>query len=402
MAEQPSIIYIYATANPDFDSSVQTKINSQINAAKKNGISIEGWFFTAKFCPKKENDNIKWFKVPEISSGYFRSIRQKNATYAVILKHLRKALNANQRVYMRYWGPGLGLYKLSVFCRGKLTFNHVTIETLEINQYKPGKGSLLSNVLSLAEFKWIPLLTDHTWGRLIRINAGKGIVNSEPIAKHQRAMAFGRYRCAIIADGVDAETFTLHAAPPLDDEIRMIFLKGAAFDADYNGLDRLMKGMAAGGCKRRVKLTIIGSGLEYEKGLAAICEALAFTEFKGRMSKAELDVELNSYHMGVGALAVHRKGLSSTSSIKNREYFARGIPFFFAHHDPDLHGNPETLNYCFVSDGNETPIRMSDLEQFLESMYAIPHRAKAMHALALKHMDYQAKVQQIAAFVQQT
>jgi hypothetical protein len=163
-----------------------------------------------------------------------------------------------------------------------------------------------------------------------------------------------------------------------------------------------MKGMVAGGNRRKMKLTVIGSGLDYERSLAEACGAKEFAEFKDRMSKEELDVELNRFHLGVGALAVHRKGLKSTSSIKNREYMARGIPFFFAHHDPDFHGNPDTLRYCLVLPGDETPVNMADLERFTEGIYADPKHGSAMHQLAAAYMDYQIKISQIAAFIHES
>lgn len=396
------IVYIYATGSLEGSSSVQQKIMSQISAARKSGIPMEGWFFTVDAGEMPEAEGLRWFRVPAVNSGYFRSVRQAALIYRVIYETVKQQLPTDARVYMRYWAPGRSLCRLAGLLKGRLTFNHVTKEGSETAMYRPSPGSVASRLFGLAEFRWWPQLANHTWGRLIRRRAGRAVVNSEEIAKYQRGMAFGSYRCAIIADGVDAAAFPLHAAPPLQDEIRMVFLKGAAFEAGYNGLDRLMRGMAAGGSRRSMKLTVIGAGLEYEKGLAEAYGAGSFTEFKDRMSKTELDAELNRYHLGVGALALHRKGLTSTSTIKNREYFARGIPYFFAHHDPDIHGNPETLNYCLVAENNESPIGMAALEQFTERMYALPDRAAAMHALAVKHMDYQAKVKQIADFLQQS
>ena len=401
MAGNP-IVYIYATGSLSGNSSVQQKIINQITVARKLGVDMEGWFFTTEQGELPRVDGYRWFRVPVVNSGYFRSVRQATWTNRKIYETLKQVLPPDARVYMRFWAPGRSMFQLALFLGGRLTFNHVTIEGKEIAMYRPYPGSLISRLFGLAEFSWWPQLANQTWGRLLRRQVGRAVVNSEEIGNYQLAMAMGRYSCAIIADGVDAAAFPLHVAPPLDDEIRMVFLKGAAFDAGYNGLDRLMKGMAAGGSRRRMKLTVIGAGLEYEKGLAEACGTNNFTEFKDRMNKTELDAELNRYHLGVGALAVHRKGLTSTSSIKNREYFARGIPFFFAHHDPDIHGNPETLNYCLVAEGNETSISMAVLEQFIESMYALPDRARAMHALAAKHMDYKIKVQQIAAVVQQS
>ena len=41
-------------------------------------------------------------------------------------------------------------------------------------------------------------------------------------------------------------------------------------------------------------------------------------------------------HLGVSALAIHRKGLHEASALKAREYSAGGLPFIAAGHDPDF------------------------------------------------------------------
>lgn len=394
------IVYIYATGSLSGHSSVQQKIVNQISAAQKLGIAMEGWFFTADQGSLPQTDGYRWFQVPVVNSGYFRSVRQAAWTNRKIYETLKLNLPPDARVYMRFWAPGRSMFQLARFLRGRLTFNHVTIEGKEIAMYRPYPGSLISRLFGKAEFSWWPLLANQTWGRLIRRQAGRAVVNSEEIGNYQRAMAMGQYRFTIISDGVESESFPLHIAPPLEDEIRTVFLKGASFDAGYNGLDRLMKGMVSGGSRRKFKLTIIGASLDYEKAMAESCGALDYTEFKNVMSKKELDIELNKHHLGVGALAVHRKGLTSTSSIKNREYFARGIPFFFAHHDPDIHNHPETLEYCLPLEGNDTPLNMQELEQFAEKLYKTADRQQAMHTLALNYMDYRVKVGKIASFIQ--
>jgi hypothetical protein len=106
----------------------------------------------------------------------------------------------------------------------------------------------------------------------------------------------------------------------------------------------------------------------------------------------QLDKELENYHLGVGPLAVHRKGIKATSSIKTREFMARGLPFFIAHKDTELSDNPDCVSCHDVFEANESPIDLHRLEGFFEQLNQMPNYPELMRLAALQHLDYRVKI----------
>ncbi|MEZ4287925.1 MAG: glycosyltransferase [Polyangiales bacterium] len=70
--------------------------------------------------------------------------------------------------------------------------------------------------------------------------------------------------------------------------------------------------------------------------LKALAETRGLTDevvFHGIVRGRALDALFDRADIAVGSLAMHRIGLEQTSSLKNREYCARGIPFIAATDD---------------------------------------------------------------------
>ena len=124
-----------------------------------------------------------------------------------------------------------------------------------------------------------------------------------------------------------------------------------------------------------------------------------FVKLKPAMNKQALDIELKNYHLGVGPLAVHRKGIVSTTSIKAREYFARGLPFFFAHHDSGISDNKALQPYFLQLEATDEPIDLQLLDAFVLSIKTIDDLSNEMHRLAKQYLDYSVQVKQIFDFI---
>jgi hypothetical protein len=397
--ESPDIVYIYASASNTNKSSVQQKIISQILESRKLGISMEGWFFTTDPPIYESEDMIRWFYVKPIKKGYFRSIRQSRKIHIAILQNVKKEQINKTKFFMRFGTQGFSLLRI-VFClRRNLVFNHVCKEPMEISLYKTSSTTLLSKFLSNLEHKWYHLITQYTIGRISRFFVGRAIVNSHEIGIYQRIMAFGRYSFAVVPDGVSSSAYAAYCPPEINDEIHLIFLKGASFDAPYYGLDRLFSALQHQTSTKRFYLTIIGANLEFEKNLALEYNVREFVNFKNEMNKSALDKEFNHYHMAVGTLGSHRKGLLSNSTIKNREYFARGIPFFFAHHDPDISDNEVAKLYSLELAADDSMVNLESLEKFVQKVREINNWQMGMREYAAEKMDFSVKVREIADFI---
>ncbi len=170
--------------------------------------------------------------------------------------------------------------------------------------------------------------------------------------------------------------------------------------ADYNGLDRLIISLSRQiNNQFRYYLTIIGNDTDLEKKTIQQYNAEEFVKLKPAMNKQALDLELRKYHLGVGPLAVHRKGIVSTTSIKAREYFARGLPFFFAHHDPGISDHKALQPYFLRLEASDEPIDLQLLDAFVLSMKTKDNFSNEMHRLAKQYLDYSVQVKQIFDFI---
>ena len=126
---------------------------------------------------------------------------------------------------------------------------------------------------------------------------------------------------------------------------------------------------------RRPQLIFVGSGDQAWQGtdkLAALAKAFPAFDFHlvgssvqssknlfsyGLLSQNELSQMYPQMDIGIGTLALHRKGLQEACPLKVREYLAHGLPVIGAYTDPDCSGSP-----FFLELPNTEEFLSSDLE----------------------------------------
>lgn len=396
------IYYLYLNANPESNSSVQQKIVQQVEAARKIGYPVEAHFFywANREVSVTSPECIKWHWVGSCNFSFFNSLRSINYTYRFVKDWVKQHVLKSDKVFMRFGPATWPLLSLAWSLKKQLFFNHLSIESREFQLYKSDSESSISRFLSNVEFKYLPIFYDRTLGRAIRILSGGAVVNSDEIGIFQNKTAFGNYHYRVIGDAVNTESFQPVTIDFNTQQIQMVFLKGASMAADYNGLDRLIISLARQiNNQFRYYLTIIGNDTDLEIKTIQQYNTEEFVKLKPAMNKQALDMELRNYHLGVGPLAVHRKGIVSTTSIKAREYFARGLPFFFAHHDPGISDNKALQPYFLQLEASDEPIDLQLLDAFVLSMKTKDNFSNEMHGLAKQYLNYSVQVKQIFDFI---
>ena len=104
-------------------------------------------------------------------------------------------------------------------------------------------------------------------------------------------------------------------------------------------------------------------------------------------SQAELSQLLNQFHIGIGQLALDLKKLNSNSTIKNREYCARGIPFIYGHHDPDF----EFVDFCLQVD----QVSIIDIISWYLNLIKQEDFEVKMHIYAIDKLDFKVKMNHV-------
>jgi hypothetical protein len=388
---KPSLCYIYTSATVSGQSSVQQKVCEQINALQDSGIAAFGLFVSSETTPMPgPTDTITFIRSQNVNTGYFRSIRQRRYNLLVVLDYLKQAPARPDIIFMRYPRANMALWRFSRLWGARTVMNHVAAEVPEIHLHKnQNNSSFIAGLLGNLEFRWWPIFLEKLLGGIIRKNIRVGLCNSEDIALYQRRIAGGKYKTEIVSDGVDAKKYPAHVPPPYDEKLSLIFLKGASADASYNGLDKVFSALKN---DPNCELTIVGHQLEYEKNIAEAAGVIKQVHFKAAMTAEELTVEFAHHHLALGAFGIHRRGLKSNSTLKNREYCARGIPFIFGHQDPDLLNATRDTKLWMEVAADEAPLNIADWRRFYSEFLAMPDGVGTLRQYAFEQLDYSKKM----------
>ncbi|MGN7476657.1 glycosyltransferase [Solibacillus silvestris] len=173
-----------------------------------------------------------------------------------------------------------------------------------------------------------------------------------------------------VSNGIDLESLQTIKS----NNIKYINMIAAATHNFWHGYDRLIRGMADFKKKfpleiDRVKLHIVGDGpaiSEYKKIVVAEkLEGNVF--FYGNLIGKSLDEVFSISNLGVDALARHRSEVYYNSSLKGKEYCARGLPIISGV-ETELDGFAE-FPYYFRVPADDSNIEIKDIITFFNSVY---------------------------------
>lgn len=166
-------------------------------------------------------------------------------------------------------------------------------------------------------------------------------------------------------NGVDFKALPLNP-PNTADELRLI---SVASYGDRHGCDRLLAGMGEyyrNGGTRSIHFDIVGGGVPAD--YAELVKHYGLENrvtFHGLQHGEALDRLYASANVGVDVLALHRVGMTEISTLKSREYGARGLPFISCSKIDYL---PEGYPYFYKVESNDTPIDMISFLQFFDTV----------------------------------
>lgn len=179
-------------------------------------------------------------------------------------------------------------------------------------------------------------------------------------------------RTICVNNGVDFDTIKIkQPSDNSEDEIHMLCVSGCFF---WHGYDRVIEGMNEyyheKERKEKIIFHIVGEGqcLDEYKGLAKKYGLFGkYVFFYGRRVGDELDELYNKCDIAVECLGIHRKKLYFSSSLKSREYAAKGIPMIVAN-DLDIYQD-DTRQYIKKFPADNSPIDMIEIINFYQEIY---------------------------------
>jgi hypothetical protein len=395
------IIYIFTSPSLS-GSSVQDKVLNQIKHLNKAGADCRGAFFSTEVNKVTAlNEYVNLIPIKKCNWKYFKASGQKRFLMKEVLKYAKINYNQTDYFYFRYPGAGYLLKKFTSAFGKKTIFEHLCIEEFEIkSQYHENPFGLRpSRLISWIEYNALPLLREKMFGKTIRKNARLGICNSSNIADFQIKKSGGNYQCIIGGDAVDVDAFEQSEKPKFDTELNLVFLKGASTSAEYNGLDRIFNGLKEYKGNYKIKLYVLGKNTKFEENLClkiGVMNSKVF--FPGFLRGESLNNYFNNIHIGVSQFGIHRKGLENNTTIKSREYIARGIPFIYGHSDPDLNDEAKAFSLQFPND--DSNVNIEKVIKFAEKAYNDKELSQKMRKYALEHLDYSVKMKKLLEKIQ--
>ena len=109
-------------------------------------------------------------------------------------------------------------------------------------------------------------------------------------------------------------------------------------------------------------------------------------QFLGSVQGAALDELTDRCDIGMGGLGIHRLGQTVSRPLKQREYMARGLPFFYAVNDPDM---PEDERMCRHLPDDETIPDGAEILRFAKESRLDAELPARMRAYAREHLGWE-------------
>lgn len=169
--------------------------------------------------------------------------------------------------------------------------------------------------------------------------------------------------------------------------------------AVWHGVDRLIQAIAQYKGSWNIQLHIIGRGDEvpHLKNLVTTLGINDHIIFHGFVHGEDLDRLFDQNHIAVGSLGIHRIGLSQLSTLKAREYCARGIPYIIACSDPDF---PDDFPYILRLPAEDSPIDMNQVIMFASRICQDVHHSHKMRQYASENLDWSVKMKKLKGFLE--
>lgn len=316
---------------------------------------------------------------------FFRRKEKFDLIYKVLLDY-----NPNETIcYLRYPNADFLFLQFLKKCKGfKIITEHQEIE----NTFNKGifNGNYLRNTFELL------------WGKSVRSYI-TGFVGVTPEITEYEINAAGNLKKFSFTNGngIDVSKYPVRNPDQSKKDLIKILFVGAGYRS--HGLHRLLRSIS-GYYKNQskqtynIKLKIAGDSNEmtWNKKLAKNLGILENVDFLGNCAGLELDDLYNWADIAVGSLGLHRIGLNYSSTLKAREYYSRGIPFFWSTLDKDL---PEKNKFVLQFDANEKTFDMNEVIHFVLKTREDKGLVEEMRNYALKQLVWSKKMQLLSEFL---
>ena len=363
-------------------ASVVKKLGQQARSARLSGLPMD--FLLVNDDEEGPGGDVLHCRYAR-PSGYRRRLLREHTFHKTALIEQAVRLADYDAVVMRY----IGHYtRAGGFLRrhgGKLITEHHTKELAQIYLYR---GGLARHAFALVE-----RLSAARFLRRVR-----GIIGvTDEIRRHELELA-GPKPSTVIGNGILVAETPFTGFRPFDGrELHLVFV--ANDFPPWQGLDRLVDGLAAFGGPERLVLHLVGRVYpEVEARIVQTRLPHAEVQLHGRLHGVELDRVMEQATLGVSSLGLYTNQMTEACTLKSREYAARGLPFVMGYTDPDM---PVGTPFVLEVSNSPSPVGCRQVVEFARRITASADIARSAREFAEKNLDWRPKLQRLHTFASQ-
>lgn len=161
--------------------------------------------------------------------------------------------------------------------------------------------------------------------------------------------------------------------PVVHTEKQEINLISVSVTSSVHGYDRIIEGLRiyyASNPKMRVVYHIVGNGDEIENYRKMVEEYNLDSEviIYGFKSGKELDAIYENADIAVNSLGIHRRKLKTESTLKTKEYAAKGLPMISSY-PIDVFDVDDGDRYQLIVPSDDSPVDIFSVVEFYNSLY---------------------------------
>ncbi len=205
-------------------------------------------------------------------------------------------------------------------------------------------------------------------------------------------------------NGVDTNKFTAITPRSHDEEIHLL---AVAMFQKHHGYERIIEGLHryyTQGGNRVVKLYLVGTGPEIElyKSLTEKYSIFDKVYFCGSLQGNDLNIAYNNADIGLGSFGFYKIGLKSASSLKTKEYLAKGLPVVAGCVESFV--DKEGKQYYLDFPNDDSPIDIFKILLFYDSVYNKENISKQqiannIHSYAVRTVSMEEALKPVVKYI---
>lgn len=368
-------IFLYMNFFKDDDSiGITKKIKAQIKTLRRMGMDVTYTSYTDSGAVIIDNEEkVIYSKEYKIKNSFYKRFKRRFLLIDTVNEYLKLKKTKYDFAYLRWH-----------------TYDSVFIEMLD-NLKKCGAKNIIE------AHAWTPDRKGKTLIAKYQIymdnkNSSKAKSRVDLVAAMCEYDNIWGIKTVKVDNAVDLESISKRNHIKNEKELRIISVSN---EYPYHGYDRLLNGLKNyydKGGKVDIKVHFIGVFMESTKKLAMELGLSKRVYFHGKMHGEALDKVYDNSDLGIGALAHHRVGMYSGSSLKTKEYFAKGLPFIYGWKEPAF---DETYPYALQIPLCEEPIDVEEIIDFYNGIKDDDNMINNMREFAKENYSWEKEFKKV-------